>query len=94
VTKASDERIFSSDGGKMIGQLASSNEAFLDICFPLLERMMNMVPNNVKLSEPIKPILVKPDNIDISIDPVTGNITLTGQIRVGSTFLSTCAIID
>jgi hypothetical protein len=66
----------------MIRHMAQSNDDFINTCAPLLERMVNTVPKGVKLSDPWKPIPCKPDFIDITIDPLTGNMTLTGQVRV------------
>jgi hypothetical protein len=80
-TTRSDFRIFNSDGGALMKKLASSQDLFLETCSRLFTRMIDMVPKGVQLSEVITPISLKPDNIFIALDE-TGNMTITGDIRV------------
>lgn len=80
-TTRSDLRIFNSDGGDMIHKMAASNDFFISTCTNLLQRMVDTVPKDVKLTEPINAIPVKPDNIDIALD-ANGNMAITGDLRV------------
>lgn len=80
-TTRSDFRVFNSDGGDTMRRLASSQDFFLESCAALFQRMIDTVPRVVKLSEPITPIPLKPDNINIAID-TGGTMTITGNIRV------------
>ena len=82
VTTRSDQRIFSSDGGKTLRKMAAANENFISTCTPLLERMINTVPKNVQLSDIIAPVLVKPRLLAIAVN-ANGTMTLTGTVRVG-----------
>ncbi|KAJ8094317.1 hypothetical protein PM082_006857 [Marasmius tenuissimus] len=58
VTMRSDLRIFASDGNVTMQRLAQSNN-FDTECASLIERMIDTVPKDVKLTEPILPIEYK-----------------------------------
>lgn len=80
-TTNSDARIFASDGNATIRALAKDNNYFLDTCAKLFERMIDTVPKDVKLSEPIEPLVIKPANLQIT--PVgNGTLRFTGSIRI------------
>ena len=66
----------------MIRKMASSQEAFLGTCTPLLARMIDTVPRGVTLSQVITPISVKPDNIFIAVEE-SSSMLVSGDIRVG-----------
>ncbi|KAH8668991.1 heme peroxidase [Xylariales sp. PMI_506] len=85
VTTRSDQRIFTSDGGEVIGNMAASNDFFLNTCSSLLERMLNTVPVTVNLSEPILPLEVKPISLYGAVNS-NGTITLSGQLRLIDAF--------
>ncbi|KAH8896760.1 heme peroxidase [Thozetella sp. PMI_491] len=85
VEKQSDARIFNSDGGALIGQMASNNSFFLATCGPLLERMVNTVPKEVNLSQPLQFIPVKPDRLAVSVGS-DGNMTVSGRLRIPGSF--------
>lgn len=80
-TTRSDFRIFNADGGKVISQLANSEDFFLSTCNTLLERMINTVPRGVKLTDIINPIAVKPRNLFITPN-TDGTLYVNGFIRV------------
>ncbi|KAL7784529.1 heme peroxidase [Trichoderma ceciliae] len=80
-TTRSDARIFGSDGGKVIGRMASSPAYFFQTCQKLLERMINTVPEGVTLTEPIQPITVKPSKLFATINS-NGTMTMSGSIRL------------
>ncbi|KAM0261106.1 hypothetical protein ACHAQJ_002367 [Trichoderma viride] len=81
VTTNSDARIFGSDGGQEIGQMASSPSYFYKTCQTLLERMINTVPKGVTLTDPIQPIAVKPSKLFATINS-NGTMTMSGSIRL------------
>ncbi|PON20089.1 WSC domain-containing protein [Trichoderma gamsii] len=83
-TTRSDFRIFNADGGKVISQLADSNDYFLSTCTTMLERMINTVPRSVKLTDIIKPIAVKPRNLFITPN-ADGTLYVNGFIRIANT---------
>jgi hypothetical protein len=80
-TTRSDFRIFNADGGKVISQLADSNDYFLSTCTTMLERMINTVPRSAKLTDVINPIDVKPRNLFITPNG-DGTLFVNGFIRV------------
>lgn len=81
-TTRSDFRIFNSDGGTIIRQMAASNDFYLSTCKALLERMVNTVPSFVKLTAPIEPIRVKPIIQEVYVFP-NATIGIRGFLRVG-----------
>ncbi|KAK4079054.1 CAZyme family AA2 [Trichoderma harzianum] len=87
VTTRSDDRIFNSDGRVTMRKLAQSNDYFASRCSTLLERMLNTVPKEVVLTEPIDYYPVKPRaaQVDINAD---GTMTFSGVIRVEDALLA------
>ena len=83
-TTNSDKRIFNSDGGSLIRKMANDNKFFLSYCTTLLERMVNTVPREIVLTEPLTPIPVKPSGLQIDINS-NGTMVLRGLLRVCET---------
>lgn len=75
-----DSRVFSADGNVTIKALADPT-AFKDSCKDILGRMIDTVPRNVKLTDPLTPIPIKPGYIQLTLTPA-GSLTFTGRIRV------------
>ncbi|KAH8883560.1 heme peroxidase [Thozetella sp. PMI_491] len=80
-TTRSDFRIFNLDGGKMISDMAASNDFFLSTCTDLLARMINTVPRGVVLSNVIQPVEVKPRDLRIDL-AMNGTMTVSGNLRI------------
>ncbi|KAF5343652.1 hypothetical protein D9758_014692 [Tetrapyrgos nigripes] len=76
----SDKRVFLADSNITMNYLQDP-KAFSSMCGHVFERMMDTVPSSVKLSDPITPYPIKPNNPKIGLTP-SGNITFTGSIRV------------
>ncbi|KAL7943587.1 heme peroxidase [Trichoderma barbatum] len=87
VTTQSDECIFNLDSGVTMRKLAESNDYFISRCSILLERMLNTVPQNVVLTEPINFYPVKPRFTCTDIN-INGTITFSGVIRVADSLLT------
>ncbi|KAJ6470528.1 heme peroxidase [Mycena sanguinolenta] len=79
VTTRSDMRIFSSDGNVTMQSLASPN-TFNQVCVDLIERMINLVPSIVTLTDPIEPIDFKV--FDTVLYPVGGSLPFLAKLRV------------
>jgi hypothetical protein len=62
-------------------KMAESPEFFFSTCSSLFERMVDTVPRDVELTEPIQPIHIKPRDLKISF---SGNDTMnvSGLLRV------------
>lgn len=79
-TLNSDKRIFSSDDNATMRKLAD-NAHFKAQCEVLLERMINLVPGDVQLSEPMVPSDIRPyiTSYQLTSD---GSIEFAGSIRI------------
>ncbi|PNP51015.1 hypothetical protein THARTR1_08243 [Trichoderma harzianum] len=86
-TTRSDFRIFNADGGDMISQMASSNDFFLNTCSTMFERMINTVPRDVKLTDVIKPLGIKPRKLSVTVND-DKTLSITGFIRVVDDLIS------
>ncbi|KAF8152647.1 heme peroxidase [Crassisporium funariophilum] len=78
VTTQSDLRIFSSDQNVTMQSIASP-EKFSQTCGTLFERMINTVPKEVKLTEPVDPIENKVWGV--SLIPQNGSYLLRVNLR-------------
>lgn len=84
--KDSDRRIFDSDGNVTVTAL-SDPLRFQDVCQKVLQKMIEVVPAGVVLSDPILPYTVKPVNLQLTLGQGASTILLTGNIRVRTTHL-------
>lgn len=76
----SDTRVFAADGNVTMEGMADPT-AFRDTCKDILARMIDTVPSNVELTEPLEPIAIKPRSIQLTLTP-TGSLVFGGIIRV------------
>ncbi|KAK0212133.1 heme peroxidase [Desarmillaria ectypa] len=76
----SDLLVFSADGNATMQSLSDTN-TFANTCQTILQRMIEVVPSSVTLSEVIDPIPIKPVAIQLTFDS-SGTLTFTGEIRV------------
>lgn len=85
--KNSDFKIFDSDGNTTMQHLAD-DAVYFDTCKVVFQKMIEVVPPYVWLTDPIKPYMIKP--VDLQLTLVDGGSTLhfTGYIRVRTTQLS------
>ncbi|KAK0448960.1 heme peroxidase [Desarmillaria tabescens] len=79
-TSNSDLLVFSVDGNVTM-QTLSDEESFTSTCKDILQRMIEVVPSSVTLSDVIEPIPIKPVAIQMTFDS-SGALTFTGEIRV------------
>lgn len=79
-TLNSDKRIFGSDNNKTMEALADITH-FQERCQDVLARMIDTVPKEITLSEPLTPIDVKP-YINLMALNTNGTIDFSGYIRV------------
>ncbi|KAJ6528142.1 heme peroxidase [Mycena capillaripes] len=78
-TTNSDRRIFGSDGNVTMSSFAKSLKLYTSTCADLFARMLDTVPRGVQLTDVITPLLVKPSNVELTLDGDTLN--LFGQVR-------------
>lgn len=79
--------VFSSDNNVTMRTLASPTN-FTSTCASLLERMINVVPSGVALSDPILPYAVKPVDLGLTLNSDGATLLLSGSIRVRTTGLA------
>jgi hypothetical protein len=79
-TLNSDKRIFAADNNKTMNKLADG-AYFKSQCEAAFEKMLNLVPGNVILSEPMVPADIRPyiETYELSAD---GSIEFSGRLRV------------
>ncbi|KAL6697029.1 heme peroxidase [Trichoderma pleuroticola] len=92
-TTRSDFRIFNADGGDMISQMASSNDFFPNTCSTMFERMINTVPRDVKLTDVIKPLGIKPRKLSVTVND-DETLSITGFIRVSAALPPVVVVAD
>jgi hypothetical protein len=82
-TLNSDKRIFAADDNKTMNKLADA-AYFKGQCEAVFERMLNLVPGDVTLSEPFEPADIRPyiGSYQITSD---GSVEFSGRIRVRTT---------
>nr|GAT52364.1 predicted protein [Mycena chlorophos] len=89
----SDARIFASDGNATVQSFAASQDTYFSTCSSLLQRMINTVPGEVKLSDPILAIPFKPRDYLISLlSDGTVNINVIVDI-FGPNVISTTRVV-
>ena len=81
VTSRSDLRLYESDKNATMKKLYAQGDGFQDSCVNVMRRMMNTVPANVKLQDPISPMPIKPINVTWDLD-TDDKLVLKGKIRV------------
>ncbi|KAG7009839.1 WSC domain-containing protein [Physcia stellaris] len=84
VGRDSDYRVFNSDGNATISAMANPT-TFQNTCKGLLQRMIDLVPKAVVLTDPILPYDVKPVALQLTLLGGGSNLQFTGEIRVRTT---------
>ncbi|KAK3325520.1 hypothetical protein B0H66DRAFT_548554 [Apodospora peruviana] len=93
VGRNSDLKVFNSDGNQTMRTM-SSETSFRTICTTVLQKMINIVPAGVTLTDPIAPYMVKPVDMQLTLNTGGTTFLLTGYIRVRTTNLPPSAIQD
>ncbi|KAI1754591.1 hypothetical protein F4782DRAFT_37229 [Xylaria castorea] len=83
-TRNSDFKVFNSDGNGTISAMADP-ETFRSICATVLRKMIEVVPDDVVLTDPIQPYAVKPVDMQLTLNPGASTLQLSGFIRVRTT---------
>lgn len=79
--------VFNSDKNVTMKTLASPTN-FTSTCASLLQRMIDVVPSGVALSDPILPYAVKPVDLQLTLNSGGATLLLSGSIRVRTTGLA------
>ncbi|KAK3373842.1 hypothetical protein B0T24DRAFT_529707 [Lasiosphaeria ovina] len=86
VGRNSDFKVFNSDGNATLNAM-SSPAAFASVCQTVLQKMIDTVPPGVVLTDPIAPYMVKPVDMQLTLNQGAASLLLTGNIRVRTTNL-------
>lgn len=86
-TYAADLAVFTADNNVTVGRMADPTH-YQARCQVMLQRMIEVVPAGVVLTDPITPYEVKPSNLQLTIQPGGTQLGFTGQIRVRTTNLN------
>ncbi|KAI3392066.1 hypothetical protein diail_6295 [Diaporthe ilicicola] len=86
--KDSDSRIFGSDANVTVKAMADP-QSFQDVCRKVLQKMIEVVPTGITLSDPIEPYMVKPVDLRLTLEQGARHLQLSGNIRVKTSNLST-----
>ncbi|KAF2135579.1 uncharacterized protein K452DRAFT_313887 [Aplosporella prunicola CBS 121167] len=87
----SDARVFASDGNVTITAMVDP-ETFQSVCASMLQRMIDVVPTGVALTDPITPYEVKPNDLRLALISGGDTISFTGEIRVRTTSRSVSSV--
>lgn len=82
--KNSDFKVFNSDGNQTMEGMANPN-TFKNVCKAVLQKMIDVVPSGVQLTDVIAPYMVKPVNLQLTLQNGGVYLLLTGFIRVRTT---------
>lgn len=82
--RASDVRVFAADGNATITAMANP-ATFASLCSTMLQKMIDVVPSGVTLTDPIVPYDVKPSNLQLTLLAGGRQIQFDGEIRVRTT---------
>ncbi|QUC18830.1 uncharacterized protein UV8b_03071 [Ustilaginoidea virens] len=91
IHKNSDFKVYNIDGNKTMSTLADP-DTFKNSCQGVLEKMINVVPPGVYLTDPIAPYTVKPVDLQLTLTNGGKSLQFTGYIRVRTTGLGADAI--
>ncbi|KAI1827931.1 heme peroxidase [Xylaria intraflava] len=83
-TRNSDFKVFNSDGNVTVNSMADP-KAYNSICATILRKMIEVVPDNVVLTDPIEPYAVKPVDMQLTLNSAASTLQLSGLIRVRTT---------
>jgi hypothetical protein len=86
VDKHSDFKVFNSDGNATMEALSDA-DTFGEVCKKVLQKMIDIVPSGVTLTDPILPYMIKPVNLQLSLADGGNSLRFTGFIRVKTTDL-------
>lgn len=87
LNKNSDFKVFNSDGNKTLEELRDP-DTFRAVCKKVLQKMIDVVPPGVALSDPIAPYNVKPVGLQLTLERGGNALALKGYIRVRTTGLT------
>lgn len=83
-TRDSDTTVYTADGNVTITALADP-DTFRSTCATVLQKMIEVVPSTMNLTDPIEPYEVKPSGLQLALAGDGTTIRFSGDIRVRTT---------
>lgn len=80
----SDSVVFRADGNVTIRSMQDPT-TFSNTCQAVFQKMIEVVPSGVTLTDPVTPYEVKPYTVQLTLLPGGANIRFTGDIRIRTT---------
>lgn len=84
ISRNSDFKVFNLDGNATVNTMTAP-EAYRGICQIMLQKMIDVVPGGVVLTDPIVPYTVKPVDMQLTLATSGTSFLLTGFVRVRTT---------
>ncbi|KAL8358328.1 hypothetical protein RB601_009639 [Gaeumannomyces tritici] len=89
--KNADGRVFGADGNVTMNALRDA-AVFQTTCRNILQRMIEVVPSGVTLTDPIVPYTIKPVDMQLTLDATGSTLAWSGWIRVRTTTIPLATI--
>lgn len=89
----SDFKVFSADGNVTMNALASPS-TFTNVCSTVLQKMIDVVPAGVTLTDPVLPYTIKPVDMQLTLNPGGSTLFLSGYIRLRTTTIPIATVKD
>ena len=86
ISRHSDFKVFNSDGNATVNTMISP-EAHRTICQTVLQKMIDVVPGGVVLTDPTVPYTIKPVDMQLTLATSGTSLLLTGFVRVHTTHI-------
>ncbi|KAH8908759.1 hypothetical protein BR93DRAFT_502707 [Coniochaeta sp. PMI_546] len=91
INKHADFKVFNADQNVTMRTLTDPT-VFQSTCKTVLQKMIDVVPAGVVLTDPVTPYMVKPVNIQLTLNTPGSTMLLSGYIRVRTTNLPSSSI--
>ncbi|KAB5563368.1 heme peroxidase [Coniochaeta sp. 2T2.1] len=91
INKHADFKVFSADKNVTMKALTDPT-VFQSTCRTVLQKMIDVVPAGVVLTDPVTPYMVKPVNMQLTLNSPGSTLLLSGYIRVRTTNLPVSSI--
>ncbi|KAK3685494.1 hypothetical protein B0T22DRAFT_381071 [Podospora appendiculata] len=91
VGRNADFKVYNSDANVTMKTLTTA-AAFASVCQTVLQKMIEVVPAGVVLTDPVVPYMVKPVDMQLTLNTGGTTLLLTGYIRVRTTNLPASSI--
>lgn len=83
-SRDSDFKVFNSDGNATISSMANP-ATFQSTCQAMLQKMIEVVPASVTLTDPIVPYDVKPVALQLTLQAGGNEVQFAGEVRIRTT---------